>query len=132
MDSIKYFGPAKFVGSTARILKNNEGNAVFDMDNDGKVGPSDTAVLTRLSAEMATGQVPMKYDALQAHVGSLGRASNREVAESIQQHEWAGSACRVDDVIPHNAPEVDGARHTATVFRFDAEQPYAEFIFSPK
>lgn len=131
MDSIRTFGPMVSVGGFARILKNEEGNAVFDLNNNGQVDTADSAVLTRNSIEGCTGQVPTPFDKLKGYVTSVGgTASSSMLAEMMTANEWAGSGGRVVDVVSHQELKSPGREHFSTVFHFRPDQePYAEFIF---
>jgi len=126
MNSIQFFGAPVHVGGTARILADQANKAVFDLNGNGQVDPNDAYVLTQNSVEGCTGCVMTDFDNLRAHVGPLGRASSQEVAESMTTHEHPGSWLTVTDLVPSR--EVSPA-HVSTVFRFDAQEPYAEFIF---
>ena len=124
MQPIQFFAPTVRVGGTARILEDQAGKAVFDTNANGQADSGDSYVLARNSVEGGCGQVPVGYANLQAHVGSLGRATSREVAESMTRYEWAGTAVQVTDVVPqHEQPGQVG-----TIFHFETPQPYAEFI----
>jgi len=132
MSNIQMFGPMVYVGGIARILKNEEGNAVFDSNKNGQADPTDCAILTRNSIEGCSGQTYTNYDKLRAHVGHLGRASAAEVAESMTKHEWAGTSGQVTDLVPSKSLDTADAIHTSTVFHFDEKEPYAEFIFQAR
>lgn len=132
-ETIQFFGPMVYVGGRANILKDKEGNAVFDLNNNGKVEDTDSFVLTRNSIEGCSGQTYTKFDNLRAHVGPLGRASSSDVAESMTKHEWAGTAAQVTDVVPDKNFDRSDATHSSTVFNFeDPANPYAEFIFQER
>ena len=132
MQEIQFFGPMVFVGGRANIIKDQEGNAVYDLNNNGKVDTTDSFVLTRNSIEGCSGQTKTQFDKLRAHVGPLGRASAAEVAESMTKHEWAGTSGQVTDLVPCQDLDRSEAKHSSTVFHFEGNKAYAEFIFQEK
>lgn len=132
MSEIQFFGPMVFVGGRANILKDKEGNAVYDLNKNGQADAGDSFVLTRNSMEGCSGQTKTQFDKLRAHVGPLGRASSAEVAESMTKHEWAGTSAQVTDVVPDQDFDRSDAKLSSTVFHFDEKQPYAEFIFQER
>jgi hypothetical protein len=125
MQQIQPFGPKLAIAGKVAILKDEAGKAVFDVNANGRVDDLDCYVLTQNSIEGCTGHVPTSYESLQAHCGSLGRASSAEVAESMTRYEWAGSAGSVTDILP--ARDIVPGLHS-TVFHFETDSPYAEFI----
>lgn len=132
MSNIQTFGPMVYVGGRANILKDQEGNAVYDLNRNGQADQGDSFVLTRNSMEGCTGQTKTQFDKLRAHVGFLGQASSADVARSMTKHEWAGTSCQVTDVIPDKNFDSSDAKLHSTVFHFNDKQPYAEFIFEAK
>lgn len=132
MSNIQLFGPMVYVGGRANILKDQEGNAVYDLNQNGQADPGDSFVLTRNSMEGCTGQTKTQFDKLRGHVGFLGQASSEQVAQSMTKHEWAGTSCQVTDIVPdRNFDNADAKLHS-TVFHFNHKQPYAEFIYEAK
>lgn len=132
-ETIQFFGPMVYVGGRANILKDKEGNAVLDLNNNGQADATDSFVLSRNSIEGCSGQTRTKFDNLRAHVGALGRASSAQVAESMTRHEWAGTGGQVTDVLPDKNFDRPEAIHSSTVFNFeDPANPYAEFIFQER
>ena len=132
MSNIQLFGPMVYVGGRANILKDKEGNAVYDLNNNGQTDQSDSFVLTRNSMEGCTGQTKTQFDKLRAHVGFLGQASSADVARSMTKHDWAGTSCQVTDVVPDKNFDSADAKLHSTVFHFNDKQPYAEFIYEAK
>lgn len=127
MPEIAFFGPHLRVAGTARILEDKAGLAVFDSNHNGQADPQDDYVIAENQACYCSGRVPIGFDNLRAHAGNLGRASSREIAESMTRHEYAGTAMRITDVVPQKAPE----NLHSTIFHFEeSAEPYAEFLVS--
>lgn len=119
---INFYTPNIRVGASAPILENKEGKAIYDLNANGVCDATDAFVLAENSIEGCRGRVPVGFDNLRAHVGPLGRASAREVAESMTRFE----DLNVVDLVPSR----DVAENQVnTILHFpNGQAPFAEFI----